>query len=140
MPNTSALKCVHAQVQELIGTVRDAERVRRDALLEVQYIERDGHIRLLSRSSRVDTVKELATRRPANLAATLVGVNEEKKLTRMVPPVKVVTDWSPPPSRPSVREAAGGSVAIEDTPDITPPAVHALLHERDVLPEFQQRE
>ena len=41
----------------------------------------------------VDTVKELATRNAANLAAKVAEVNEEKKLTRKVPSEKTVTDW-----------------------------------------------
>lgn len=41
----------------------------------------------------VDTVKELATRNPENLAAKLAEVNEEKKLTRRVPNEAAVKDW-----------------------------------------------
>jgi len=41
----------------------------------------------------VDTVKELRTRNPENLAAKLAEVNEEKKLVRQVPPPSAVTGW-----------------------------------------------
>ena len=41
----------------------------------------------------VDTVKELATRNADNLAAKMAEVNEEKKLTRRVPPPSTVSDW-----------------------------------------------
>ena len=47
---------------------------------------------LLERSG-VDTVKELATRNAANLAAKMAEVNEEKKLTRRVPSEKEVAGW-----------------------------------------------
>jgi predicted flap endonuclease-1-like 5' DNA nuclease len=47
----------------------------------------------LLEGSGVDTVKELATRNAANLAAKMAEVNAEKKLTRSVPSEKVVTGW-----------------------------------------------
>lgn len=47
----------------------------------------------LLESAGVDTVKELATRKPENLVAAMTRVNDEKKLTRMVPSVKAVTEW-----------------------------------------------
>ncbi|MEM7413176.1 MAG: DUF4332 domain-containing protein [Myxococcota bacterium] len=43
--------------------------------------------------SGVDTVKELATRNAANLAAKMAEVNEEKNLTRRVPNEAAATDW-----------------------------------------------
>jgi predicted flap endonuclease-1-like 5' DNA nuclease len=43
--------------------------------------------------SGVDTVKELATRKAANLADKLAEVNREKKLTRKVPTLAQVEDW-----------------------------------------------
>ncbi len=41
----------------------------------------------------VDTVKELATRNAANLAAKCAEVNAEKNLTRRVPNEAAVADW-----------------------------------------------
>jgi small subunit ribosomal protein S1 len=41
----------------------------------------------------VDTVVELATRNPVNLHATLVSVNEEKKLVRKLPVLNQVENW-----------------------------------------------
>lgn len=47
----------------------------------------------LLEASGVDTVKELKTRRPDNLAAKMAEVNEQKKLTRAVPTEKMVAGW-----------------------------------------------
>lgn len=47
----------------------------------------------LLEAAGVDTVKELRNRKPENLAAKMAEVNEEKKLTRVVPSEKQVTDW-----------------------------------------------
>jgi predicted flap endonuclease-1-like 5' DNA nuclease len=41
----------------------------------------------------VDTVKELATRNPDNLHATLAEINAEKKLAGRVPSLDMVKDW-----------------------------------------------
>lgn len=41
----------------------------------------------------VDTVKELATRVPANLCAKIVEVNTKKKLTERPPTEGMVADW-----------------------------------------------
>ena len=41
----------------------------------------------------VDTVKELRTRNPANLAQKCAEVNQEKKLTRRVPDETTVGEW-----------------------------------------------
>ncbi len=41
----------------------------------------------------VDTVKELATRNPGNLAEKMAEVNGEKNLTRRVPNAAAVEDW-----------------------------------------------
>jgi predicted flap endonuclease-1-like 5' DNA nuclease len=41
----------------------------------------------------VDTVVELAKRKPENLHKALVDVNEAKKLTRKTPSLKQVEDW-----------------------------------------------
>ena len=47
----------------------------------------------LLEASGVDTVKELRNRNAANLAEKMAEVNAEKKLTRVVPSEKQVTDW-----------------------------------------------
>ena len=52
-----------------------------------------GQFAELLKASGVDTVKELATRNAENLHAKLTEVNEEKKLTRVVPSVDKVTDF-----------------------------------------------
>jgi len=52
-----------------------------------------GEYAELLECSGVDTVKELATRNAENLAAKLVEVNTEKKLTRKVPTGDQVADW-----------------------------------------------
>lgn len=41
----------------------------------------------------VDTVVELATRKPENLLAKMVEVNEAKKLVRKMPVLSQVQDW-----------------------------------------------
>lgn len=47
----------------------------------------------LLEASGVDTVKELATRVPGNLAKKLAEINEVKKLTRRVPTEADITKW-----------------------------------------------
>jgi hypothetical protein len=41
----------------------------------------------------VDTVVELATRRPDNLHARIVSTNEEKQLVAKLPSEEQVADW-----------------------------------------------
>lgn len=47
----------------------------------------------LLEAAGVDTVKELKHRKPENLHAKMVEVNEAKKLVRQTPSLKAVTDW-----------------------------------------------
>jgi predicted flap endonuclease-1-like 5' DNA nuclease len=47
----------------------------------------------LLEAAGVDTVKELKTRKPGNLAAKMAEVNVQKKLTRTVPSESVVQAW-----------------------------------------------
>jgi predicted flap endonuclease-1-like 5' DNA nuclease len=47
----------------------------------------------LLEAAGVDTVKELANRVPANLAAKMATINETKKLVRQVPGESVVARW-----------------------------------------------
>jgi predicted flap endonuclease-1-like 5' DNA nuclease len=44
-------------------------------------------------ASGIDTVPELAHRKPDNLLAKMQEVNEAKKLVRQLPTLKQVTDW-----------------------------------------------
>lgn len=52
-----------------------------------------GEYAELLEAAGVDTVLELAGRRPDNLTVKLAEVNEEKKLVRRVPVVKDVEKW-----------------------------------------------
>jgi len=45
------------------------------------------------KASGVDTVKELRNWKAANLAVKMEEVNAKKKLTRMVPSEKMVSNW-----------------------------------------------
>ena len=47
----------------------------------------------LLEAAGVDTVKELRNRRPDNLTAKMVEVNDEKSLVRQVPSESQVTKW-----------------------------------------------
>jgi predicted flap endonuclease-1-like 5' DNA nuclease len=47
----------------------------------------------LLEASGVDTVVELATRKPENLVTKMAEVNEAKKLVRKLPTLTQVTDW-----------------------------------------------
>lgn len=47
----------------------------------------------LLEAAGVDTVKELAQRKPENLCEKMMEVNEAKKLVRRVPPLKSVQNW-----------------------------------------------
>lgn len=52
-----------------------------------------GQFAELLKASGVDTVKELGTRNAENLWAKLTEVNDEKKLTRVVPTADKLTDF-----------------------------------------------
>jgi len=47
----------------------------------------------LLEAAGVDTVPELANRKPENLYQKLVSVNQEKELVRKLPTEKQVEDW-----------------------------------------------
>lgn len=47
----------------------------------------------LLEAAGVDTVPELANRKPENLSQKLVSVNQEKELVRKLPTEKQVEDW-----------------------------------------------
>ena len=67
------------------------EWVKRADLMRVKGI--GGEYSNLLEAAGVDTVKELATRVPANLQAKLAEVNEAKKLVRRVPTESEVSGW-----------------------------------------------
>ena len=52
-----------------------------------------GEYAELLEAAGVDTVKELATRKPENLTAKMEEVNAAKKLVRRVPTLTMVTKW-----------------------------------------------
>ena len=52
-----------------------------------------GEYSELLEASGVDSVPELANRNADNLAQKMAEVNEQKKLTRMVPSAETITDW-----------------------------------------------
>lgn len=52
-----------------------------------------GQYAELLEAAGVDTVKELAQRKPENLTQKMEEVNAEKKLVRRVPPLKSVEKW-----------------------------------------------
>ena len=52
-----------------------------------------GEYAELLKASGVDTIKELRTRVPANLAEKAAQINEEKKLTRVVPSADTIAKW-----------------------------------------------
>jgi len=47
----------------------------------------------LLEAAGVDTIKELRTRKAANLAVAMEKINTEKKLARTSPPEATVTKW-----------------------------------------------
>jgi len=47
----------------------------------------------LLEAAGVDTVKELRNRNPANLSKAMVEANAKRKLVRLIPGEKKVTDW-----------------------------------------------
>ena len=52
-----------------------------------------GQYSELLEAAGVDTVVELASRKPENLTKKMEEINEEKKLVRAVPYLKMVTKW-----------------------------------------------
>lgn len=47
----------------------------------------------LMKAAGVDTIRELRTRKPENLQAKMAETNQQEKLTRVVPSVKMVTKF-----------------------------------------------
>jgi predicted RecB family nuclease len=65
--------------------------VNRADLMRVRGI--GGEYADLLEASGVDTVKELKTRKPANLHARMVKVNDHKRLVRRLPTEAMVESW-----------------------------------------------
>lgn len=65
--------------------------VNRADLMRVRGI--GGEYSDLLEAAGVDTVKELKTRKPANLHATMVKLNDKKHLVRRLPTEAMVESW-----------------------------------------------
>lgn len=74
-----------------LSTDRILEWVNRADLMRVKGV--GSEYSDLLEASGVDTVKELATRRPDNLHAKMLEVNEAKKLVRRTPTFDDVASW-----------------------------------------------
>ncbi len=74
-----------------LSTDRILEWVNRADLMRVKGV--GSEYSDLLEASGVDTVKELATRRPDNLHAKMLEVNEAKKLVRRTPTLDDVASW-----------------------------------------------
>lgn len=74
-----------------LSTGRILEWVNRADLMRIKGV--GSEYSDLLEASGVDTVKELAMRRPDNLQAKMVEVNEAKKLVRRVPTLNEVDAW-----------------------------------------------
>lgn len=74
-----------------LSTDRILEWVNRADLMRIKGV--GSEYSDLLEASGVDTVKELAMRRPDNLQARMVEVNEDKKLVRRVPTLNEVDAW-----------------------------------------------
>jgi predicted flap endonuclease-1-like 5' DNA nuclease len=79
-----------------------AERTDISEALVLEWVNRADLFRIkgigeefsdLLEAAGVDTVKELAQRKPDNLMLKLVEVNEQKKLVRRMPYPAAVADW-----------------------------------------------
>jgi predicted flap endonuclease-1-like 5' DNA nuclease len=74
-----------------LSTDRILEWVNRADLMRIKGV--GSEYSDLLEASGVDTVKELAMRRPDNLQAKMAEVNEAKKLVRRVPTLNEVDAW-----------------------------------------------
>jgi predicted flap endonuclease-1-like 5' DNA nuclease len=79
-----------------------AEKTELDASLILEWVNRADLMRIkgigseysdLLENAGVDSVKELATRRPDNLHAKMLDVNTQKKLVRRPPTLADVEGW-----------------------------------------------
>jgi len=78
----AACNCSSDQIRELANRA-DLARVKGVSGVYSNLLENAG----------VDTVKELATRRPDNLHAKIVEINDKDKLTARPPTAAMVEDW-----------------------------------------------
>ncbi len=74
-----------------LSTDRILEWVNRADLMRIKGV--GSEYSDLLEAAGVDTVRELATRRPDNLHAKLLEVNEAKKLVRRTPTLDDVASW-----------------------------------------------
>lgn len=74
-----------------LSTDRILEWVNRADLMRIKGV--GSEFSDLLEASGVDTVKELATRVPANLQTKMAEVNEAKKLVRRTPNLSEVENW-----------------------------------------------
>lgn len=103
--NMAGVKTVEALLEK--GATRKgrkdlAEKTSISEVLILEWVNRADLFRIkgigeefsdLLEASGVDTVKELAQRKPDNLMMKLVEVNEQKKLVRRMPYPAAVADW-----------------------------------------------
>lgn len=91
-----------AQCADAKGRAATAEKTGLDASRLLKWANMADLMRIsgiggeyaeLLEAAGVDTVKELRTRRPDNLAAKMAEINETKKLVRQVPTEASVTKW-----------------------------------------------
>lgn len=84
------------------GRKEIAEKTGISDLLVLEWVNRADLFRIkgvgeefsdLLEAAGVDTVKELAQRKPDNLLAKLAEVNTAKNLVRRMPVLSAVTDW-----------------------------------------------
>jgi predicted flap endonuclease-1-like 5' DNA nuclease len=84
------------------GRKEIAEKTQISDALVLEWVNRADLFRIkgvgeefsdLLEAAGVDTIKELAQRKPDNLLAKLTEVNKEKNLVRRMPVLTAVTDW-----------------------------------------------
>lgn len=74
----------------------------------------------LLEASGIETVQELGMRKPENVVHLLDRVNEEKHLTRVVPPLKTVSKWVERARRMAMGQETRQETRPEPRP-VTPP-------------------
>ena len=102
MPDSATTDDLLANAGSATGRKNLAEKIALGESLILEWVNRADLMRIkgvgsefsdLLEASGVDTVKELATRVPANLQAKMAEVNEAKKLVRRLPNLSEVEDW-----------------------------------------------
>ena len=74
----------------------------------------------LLEAAGIETVRELAQRKPENIVNLLDRVNEQKQLTRQVPPLKTVSKWVERARRMAMGQETRQETRPEPRP-VTPP-------------------